>query len=79
MVVGASSATCLLFTIALKAARRLTSVLPYPTSPQSSRSIFRSLSMSSVISRTLCAWSGVSSQGNSSSNSRCHAVSGPKA
>ncbi len=64
------------------AARRATSVLPYPTSPQTSRSMGargsgvppcpseRPFVMSAITSSMALAWSGVSSYGNSASNSR---------
>ena len=40
-VVGTTTATCTPFIAAMKAARNATSVLPKPTSPQTSRSIGR--------------------------------------
>ena len=52
-VVGAISATCLPSATALKAARIATSVLPYPTSPQSSQSIGRGRSIAARISSQL--------------------------
>ena len=60
MVVGHSTMTCLPSWQHLNAARRATSVLPKPTSPQSRRSIGRSDSMSALMSATAAAWSGVS-------------------
>ena len=78
-VVGTSIATCLPSWIALNAARTATSVLPKPTSPDSSRSIGIGFSMSALISSIVCSWSGVSANGNASSSSRCQGVSGPKA
>jgi len=50
--VGASNITCLPDVIALKIARTATSVLPNPTSPQTSLSIGLSLSISDFISST---------------------------
>ena len=76
---GTRIATCLPSCTALNAARIATSVLPYPTSPQTRRSIGTGCSMSSFTSSMACSWSGVSSYGNASSISRCHGVSGPKA
>ena len=35
--------------------------------------------MSALISSIVCSWSGVSANGNASSSSRCHGVSGPNA
>ena len=49
-VVGAITATCVPLIAATKAARSATSVLPKPTSPQTSRSIGRPNSMSSSTS-----------------------------
>ena len=60
-VVGASSATCLPAIAATKAARKATSVLPKPTSPQISRSIGRPLAMSSSTAAIAESWSSVSS------------------
>ncbi len=74
-VVGTSTATCLPSWIALKAPRSATSVLPYPTSPTTSRSIGRPASMSSFISAAARSWSGVSSYGKLASISACHGVS----
>ena len=70
-VVGASKATWRPLITALKAARSASSVLPKPTSPQSSRSIGRSDSMSALISASAASWSGVSSYGNEASSSCC--------
>ena len=78
-VVGTSIATCLPSWIALNAARTATSVLPNPTSPDSSRSIGIGFSMSALISSIVWSWSRVSANGNASSSSRCQGVSGPKA
>ena len=78
-VVGTSIATCLPSCTALNAARTATSVLPKPTSPESSRSIGMGRSMSALTSSMVCSWSGVSAKGNASSSSRCHGVSGPNA
>ena len=60
-VVGTSTATCLPSMTALKAARSATSVLPYPTSPHSRRSMGTGFSMSALISAMAFSWSGVSS------------------
>ena len=49
-VVGTSTATCLPLMTALHAARTATSVLPNPTSPQSSRSMGTGSSMSRLTS-----------------------------
>ncbi len=54
-VVGTSIATCLPSWIALNAARTATSVLPKPTSPESSRSIGIGFSMSALISSIVCS------------------------
>ena len=50
MVVGTKTATCFPLSTALNAARIATSVFPKPTSPQTNRSIGRSLSMSALTS-----------------------------
>ena len=60
IVVGTRTATCLESWTALKAARTAISVLPYPTSPQTSRSIGTARSMSAFTSSIARAWSGVS-------------------
>ncbi|MBA7640727.1 hypothetical protein ES703_48398 [subsurface metagenome] len=49
MVVGASMATCFESSAALRAARNATSVLPYPTSPQTSLSMGFGVSISAKI------------------------------
>ena len=49
-VVGTRTATCLPSWTALKAARTAISVLPYPTSPQTTRSIGTGFSMSFLTS-----------------------------
>ena len=49
-VVGTTTATCSPAIAATKAARSATSVLPKPTSPQTSRSIGRPLARSSIVS-----------------------------
>ena len=77
-MVGTKKATCFPSITALKAALMATSVLPYPTSPQSNLSIGLSDSISLFISSSDANWSGVSSYGNSSSNCLCHSVSFPK-
>src|SRR5213083_2034331 len=79
MVVGTRTATCLPACTALKAARNATSVLPYPTSPTSNRSIGRARSMSRLTSSEARRWSGVSSYRKADSSSRCHGVSGGNA
>jgi hypothetical protein len=54
-VVGTTTATCLPFMAATKAARSATSVLPKPTSPQISRSIGRPEASSlTVVSIAAC-------------------------
>ena len=68
-VVGAMTATCMPLIAAIKAARRATSVLPNPTSPQTSRSIGRPEVKSSRTSSIACSWSSVSSYGNLAANS----------
>ncbi len=78
-VVGTSTATCLPSITALNAARSATSVLPYPTSPHTRRSIGRGASMSRFTSSIARSWSGVSSYGKASSISRCHGESGANA
>ena len=59
-VVGPITATCLPDMAATKAARRATSVLPKPTSPQISRSIGLPDDRSSSTSAMACSWSSVS-------------------
>ena len=61
-VVGASSATCLPPITLTKAARRATSVLPKPTSPQIRRSIGFGLTRSWITAWIAARWSGVSSK-----------------
>ncbi len=78
-VVGHNTAACLPSCTALNTARTAISVLPYPTSPQISRSIGIGSSMSALTSSIVRNWSGVSTYGNASSSSRCHGVSGPNA
>ena len=75
-VVGTRTATCLPSWVALNAARSATSVLPYPTSPTTSRSIGRRVCMSALTSSAARSWSGVSSYGNEASISDCHGESG---
>ena len=77
-VVGTSTATCFPSCTALNAARTATSVLPKPTSPETSRSMGTVASMSFLTSLTVVSWSGVSMNGKDSSSSRCHGVSGAK-
>ena len=78
MVVGQSTMTCFLSCVALNAARMATSVLPKPTSPQTSRSMGLADCMSAFTSAMAESWSGVSWYGNASSISRWAGVSGPK-
>ena len=78
-MVGTSTATCFLSSTALKAARSATSVFPYPTSPQTSRSIGRGFCMSASTSSMAFAWSGVSSNSKSASNVRYMLSGGLKA
>ncbi len=68
IVVGASISTCLPFVATANAARIATSVLPKPTSPQTSRSIGRGASRSSFTASIAACWSGVSRYGNSASS-----------
>ena len=62
--------------IALNAARSATSVLPYPTSPTTRRSIGCPRSRSAFTSAVAFSWSTVSSYGNAASISCCHGESG---
>ena len=78
-VVGTSTATCLPSCTALNAARTATSVLPNPTSPETTRSIGTARSMSALTSSIAESWSGVSVNGKASSSSRCQGVSGANA
>ncbi len=68
-VVGTTTATCAPLIAATKAARRATSVLPKPTSPQISRSIGRPAARSSSTSAMARAWSSVSANGKRAQNS----------
>ena len=68
-VVGATTATCLPDMAAIKAARKPTSVLPKPTSPQIRRSIGRPLPKSSITASMASSWSSVSSNGKRAANS----------
>ena len=61
MVVGTKMATCLPSIAALKAALTATSVLPKPTSPQTSLSMGAGASISFLTSAMALAWSIVSS------------------
>ncbi len=63
IVVGARSSACLPLTATANAARTATSVLPKPTSPQTSRSIGRGASRSSFTASIAASWSGVSRYG----------------
>ena len=60
-VVGTTTATCNPFIAATNAARIATSVLPNPTSPQTSRSIGLPDARSPSTASMLAAWSSVSS------------------
>ena len=60
---------------ALNAARMATSVLLKPTSPQMSRSIGCSDSMSALVAAMAAIWSAVSLKSSEDSNSRCHLLS----
>src|ERR671910_112365 len=79
MVVGASIMVCFPASAALKAARTETSVLPKPTSPQTSRSIGCGLCMSDLTAVMADSWSGVSWEGKLSSSSLSHSPSSGKA
>ena len=57
---GTSTTTCFPLDTALKAARSATSVFPYPTSPQSRRSMGVGRSMSFLMSSMQRSWSSVS-------------------
>ena len=61
-VVGTSTATCLPSASATHAARSATSVLPKPTSPQTSRSIGCPDLRSAITASIAPCWSGVSSK-----------------
>ena len=67
-VVGASTSTWRPPVTALSEPRSATSVLPKPTSPQTSRSIGRSSSMSSVTASIARCWSSVSSKAKPASS-----------
>jgi hypothetical protein len=62
-VVGTSTTTCLPDCAATNAARMATSVLPKPTSPQTTRSMGFSLARSASTWRMASDWSAVSSNG----------------
>ncbi|MNE70102.1 hypothetical protein D3C80_1658680 [compost metagenome] len=68
-VVGTSTATCLPFSTARKAARIATSVLPKPTSPHTRRSMASGWHMSLSTALIACSWSGVVSNGKAWQNS----------
>ena len=68
-VVGTTTATCMPDMAATKAARRATSVLPKPTSPQIRRSIGRPEARSSSTSEIARVWSSVSAKGKRAQNS----------
>ncbi len=72
---GTSISVCLPFTATAKAARTATSVLPNPTSPQTSRSIGRGASRSSFTASIAVRWSSVSRYGNSASSRSSHSFS----
>ena len=59
-VVGTSISVCLPFSATANAARTATSVLPKPTSPQTSRSIGLGASRSSFTASIARCWSSVS-------------------
>jgi hypothetical protein len=63
----------------LNAARTATSVLPKPTSPQTSRSIGWGASRSCFTASIATPWSSVSSNGNDASSRAIHSSSGPTA
>ena len=67
-VVGTRRATCLPSATATNAARKATSVLPKPTSPQIKRSMGFPLFRSSSVALIAASWSGVSSNGKPSLN-----------
>ncbi len=67
-VVGAKNATCLPPVMATKAARKATSVLPKPTSPQTNLSIGRGETMSCMTALMAACWSAVSSKPKSLAN-----------
>ena len=71
MVVGTRTATCLPSQAARKAARMAISVLPNPTSPQTSRSIGVDFNMSSRTALLAAFWSGVSSYMKLASSACC--------
>ena len=79
IVVGTKYATCFWSIQALKAPRIATSVLPYPTSPQSNLSIGFGFSISVFSSCIALNWSAVSSYSKLLSNCFCHSVSFEKA
>ena len=78
-VVGTRTAAWYPSWTALNTARMATSVLPNPTSPQTSRSMGWGRSMSALTSSMARSWSEVSMKGNDDSSSACQGVSGPKA
>ena len=69
-VVGTSTATCRPPATAANAARSATSVLPKPTSPQTTRSIGLPERMSASTASIASCWSIVSSNGNAASKAR---------
>ena len=75
IVVGASISVCLPLTATANAARIATSVLPKPTSPQTSRSIGCGASRSSLTASIARCWSSVSRYGNSASSRSSHSWS----
>ena len=72
---GTSISTCLPLTATANAARTATSVLPKPTSPQTSRSIGRGASRSSLTASIARSWSAVSRYGNAASSRSSHSSS----
>ena len=67
-MVGTSTATWRPALAAAKAARTATSVLPKPTSPQTTRSIGWLLARSRRVASMAASWSGVSSNGKVAAN-----------
>ena len=67
-VVGANTATCLPPETATNAARKATSVLPKPTSPQINLSIGLSVIKSRIVAIIAAAWSSVSAYSKPSAN-----------
>ena len=74
IVVGTSISTCFPFTATANAARSATSVLPKPTSPQTSRSIGCGDSRSSLTASIARCWSSVSRYGKAASICWSHSL-----